>query len=258
MVPLTITPRSLGTTLSSTANTSVSVANQSIASVAQIVRSGNMNVVTTVSSGQINSNSSLNAANNLNNIGNASGPCVLPIAKVLPQQQHQQSMANEGPTPSIVSVSTTASGQSVFIHSRSPSTASVTPVVATNNSTANIHLPGNSQNTVSFISSASGAYYVPSTVHSNSNNSNISATTAVSTALHTITTNTSSVNTNAIPNISTSQIITGTPVTSIAYAPQAGSFAVVPASNRKPGPPHGKYHFLYNYYDRSCYSWKYR
>lgn len=245
MVPLTITPRSMGTTLSSTANTSVSVANQSIGSVAQIVRSGNMNVVTTVSSGQINSNSSLNAANNLNSIGNASGPSVLPIAKVLPQQQqqqqHHQSMANEGPTPSIVSVSTTASGQSVFIHSRSPSTASVTPVVANNNSTANIHLPGNSQNTVSFISSASGAYYVPSTVHSNSNNSNISATTAVSTALHTITTNTSSINTNAIPSISTSQIITSTPVTSIAYAPQAGSFAVVPASNRKSGPPHGKY-----------------
>lgn len=224
----------MGTTLSSSVNTSVSAANQSLANVAQIVRSSNVNVVTTVSSGQLNSNSSLNAANNLNSIGNASGPQVLPIAKVLPQQH---SIGNEGLTPSIVSVSTTASGQSVFIHSRSPSNALVTPIVATNHSTANIHLPSNSQNTVSFISSASGAYYVPATVHSNSNNSNINAT-AVSNVHHT--TNTSSVSANAIPSISTSQIITSAPVTSIAYAPQAGSFAVVPASNRKSGPQHGK------------------
>lgn len=235
MVPLTITPRSVGATLGSTAITSVSAANQPIASVAQIIRNSNVNVVTTVPSGQLNSNNSLNVANNANSI--VGGPTILPIAKVLPQQ-HQQSIANDGPTPSIVSVSTTVGGQSVFIHSRSPSGATVTPIVASNNST--LHLPTNSQNTVSFISSASGAYYVPTTVHANSNNSNNSATTIISTGLPTITTNATTSATNAIASMTTSQIITSAPITSIAYAPQAGSFAVVPASNRKSGPQHGK------------------
>lgn len=244
MVPLTITPRTVNNSISGNVNTS-SATGQPIASVAQIVRS-NVNVVTSMSNSQSNNNSnSLSGPGSTNSINNA--PSVtLPVAKVLPQQQQQQPnmVTNDGPMPSIVSVppaTVSGVGQSVFIHSRSPSSVTVTatPVVA-NNSTANLHLPANSQNALSFISSASGAYYIPTTVHSNSNNSNSVGVTAVSsTVLQAITTTAASVTTNAAASSTTCQIISSASVTSLSYAPQAGSFAVVP-TNRNSNQIHGK------------------
>lgn len=250
MVPLTITPRTINNSISGTVNTSSAVG-QPVASVAQIVRGNvNVNVVTSVPSSQ-SSNINLSGAGSTNSIHNIT-TTTLPVAKVLPQQQHHQqhhhqhqqhhqqhqhqhqphTVSIDGPTPTIVSIpSTVSGGQSVFIHSRSPSSVSVAPIMA-NNSAANLHLPANSQNAVSFISSASGAYYIPTTAHSGNNSNN--STVAVSTVLQSITTTSNSITTNATASTinSTSQIISNVPVTSLGYAPQAGSFAVVPASNR--------------------------
>lgn len=224
MVPLTITPRTVNNSIGGNVNTS-SAPGQPIVSVAQIVRS-NVNVVTSLQNSQPNNNSnSFSGHGSTNSINNAPS-AQLPVAKVLPQQQQQPNMVPND----------------VFIHSRSPSSVTVTatPVVA-NNSTANLHLPSNSQNALSFISSASGAYYIPTTVHSNSNSSNSVGVSAVSsTVLQAITTTTASVTTNAAANTTTCQIITSAPVTSLAYAPQAGPFAVVPAGNRNSNQIHGK------------------
>lgn len=210
-----------------------------MASVAQIVR-GNVNVVTTVSSSQQNNNSNNLSGGNIVNSSMNAPTTVLPVAKVLPQQQ--QNISNDGPSPSIVAVSSSVSGvagQSVFIHSRSPSNPATATVVA--NNTVSMNLTGNSQ-AASFISTASGAYYMPTSVHSGTNNS--SGNIAVNTALQSITTAASNVTTNATSSTTTisvpNQIINaGTPVTSLAYAPQAGSFAVVPASNRNSSQIHG-------------------
>lgn len=246
MVPLTITPRTVNNSISGTVNTSSAIG-QPIASVAQIVRS-NVNVVTSVPNSQSNNNNSnsLTGPGSTNSISNIQST-TLPVAKVLPQQQSQSNVVmNDGSMPSIVTVPATVSGvtgQNVFIHSRSPSSVTVTatPVIANNNST-NLHLPSNSQNALSFISSASGAYYIPTTVHSNSNSSNSVGVTAVSSSavIQSITTTTASLTTNASASTTTCQIISSAPVTSLAYAPQAGSFAVVPATNRNSNQIHGK------------------
>lgn len=243
-MPLTITPRSVGTT------NATSVSAKPIAATAQIVRS-NVSVVSTAGAGgSVNSNSIVNvaAAAAANNLSSATINA-LPVAKVLPQQQNVS--GSDGIGPAIVSVSANVGGQSVFIHSRSPSGVTATPVVASNNASS-LHGP-NSQNTISYISSASGAYYVPaSSVHSNANSNNssnsngsVSTSTPNIVQLSSITTTTGSVTTtNATSNANNStgaQIIGNAPATSIAYAPQAGSFAVVPSSNRiTHGPVHGK------------------
>lgn len=126
---------------------------------------------------------------------------VLPMAKVVPQQ-HQQT--NE--TATIVSVSSVGNTQNVYIHSRSPSNPTVSNIAVSN--------IVNSQ-TGSIISAPSGTFYMP-----------VSSTTATlggnAQTLHTVTTNSASVSTNVPLNTTT--------LTS--YAPQPGSFAVVPASNR--------------------------
>lgn len=242
-MPLTITPRSVG---KSTSGVNAAISAQPVSAAAQIVR-GNVNVVTSVSSNQASNNSN-SIGGNANSLGNATINA-LPVAKVLPQQQNAS--GNDGPMPAIVSVSTTlgnVSGQSVFIHSRSPSGVTATPVV-TNNTANNLHV-ANSQNTISFISSASGAYYVPASVHSNANSNAGAATSANIVQLPSITTTTGSLSSNATPNIisSSNQIITSAPITSIAYAPQAGSFAVVPSSNRAtPGQVHGEWLFHFTF-----------
>lgn len=172
--------------------------------ISQLVRG---NVVTTVTG-------------NINNVNTT----VLPIAKVLPQQQQQQVMSND--PPPIVSVSSVGGAQNVFIHSRSPSN----PPNVSKNSSANINI-SNSQGG-SFISAPSGTYYM-----SASSGAGNPGGIAVSTVLQSFTTNSNTNTTNVLANtnvVSVSNLsnVSGGLVTSMAYAPQAGTFAVVPSSNR--------------------------
>lgn len=151
--------------------------------ISQIVR-GNVNIVTT--------------ANTNNNT-----TTVLPIAKVLPQQQN---VSND--PPPIVSV---GSGQSVYIHSLPPSA----PV---NSSNINIT---NSQGNSIISAPTSCTYYMPVTTSTSTVGTSSGAITVSTAVLQSITTNTPSITTN----VSSSTSIQS-------YAPQAGSFAVVPSSNR--------------------------
>ncbi|XP_031641042.1 mucin-12 isoform X2 [Contarinia nasturtii] len=148
VVPLTITSRAAHTSLS---GTSVTTLPASVATnLSQIVR-GNVNIVTTANT-------------------NSNTTTVLPIAKVLPQQQ---GMSNVDPPP-IVSV-------------------------------------GTSQNVVNVVNA--------NAINNRAQSSSISSTAV----LQSITTNTSAITTNVS---SSNTAITAS------YAPQAGSFAVVPSSNR--------------------------
>lgn len=170
--PLTITSRPTNTSLSGTSVTSLP------ASSAQIVR-GNLATSAPISSAT-----------------------VLPMAKVMPQQQQQ---SNE--TATIVSVSSVGNTQNVYIHSRSPSNPSVSSIAVSNivNSQAG-----------SIISAPAGTFYMPVSSTSASNVAN----------------NTSTI--QSIPNnssISTNVPLNTTTLTA-SYAPQPGSFAVVPASSR--------------------------
>lgn len=132
---------------------------------------------------------------------------VLPIAKVLPQQQQS---VNEH--SSIVTVSSVGNAQNVYIHSRSPSN----PPTASSMATSTIVNP----QTGSIISAPSGTYYMPVSSSSTSGNASIAISTA---AVQTVTTNSSTIATS-IPLNTTSL--------SASYAPQSGSFAVVTSSNR--------------------------
>lgn len=194
VVPLTITSRPTNTSLSGTTVTTLPA---SVASnISQIVQR-NVNLVTSVSGSTIN---------------NSNAATVLPIAKVLPQQQN---LSND--PPPIVSVSSIGNTQNVYIHSRSPSN----PTNLSNITTSNINIT-NAQGG-SIISAPSGTYYMPVTTV-NSAMGSTGGPIAVSTAvLQSIATNTSSITTNVSSNTTT---------ISASYAPQAGPFAVVPSSNR--------------------------
>lgn len=133
---------------------------------------------------------------------NNNATTVLPLAKVLPSSNDP---------PPIVSV---ASGQSVYIHSRPPSNLP---------SSSNISIANSQGNSIISVPTTC-TYYMPVSTSSGTIGSTGTGIPVNSTAvLQSITTNTSSITTNVSSNSTT---------LTASYAPQAGSFAVVPASNR--------------------------
>lgn len=126
------------------------------------------------------------------------------------QEQQQKQQIQQGiSSDSVVSVSALSAGQNVFIHSRSPSSTTLSN--ATN--VVNLTNPQGG----SIISAPPGTYYMSAAAVSSASGTPAGGPIVVST-----------VTTNSTPIITTSC----TTSLSASYVPQAGSFAVVPASNR--------------------------
>lgn len=182
--------------------------NQGIATVVPIaINSRTTNVLT----GTITSIQPQSISNTANRTGNiipvSSGTTILPIAKVLPQQQ--QITTEQSNSTSVAN--TSVGQQQVLIHTRSPSTTN------TGNATANV-LPSSG----TFLPT-SGTFYYEHSSHPNNGNQVLTLTTS------NVNQGSSTSGTNIPNNLGTS----------VAYASSNGSFAVVQANSRTVNQIHG-------------------
>lgn len=156
----------------------------------------------------------------------STGTTILPIAKVLPQQQQNQLVAEiQQHQHANNTTSANVTNQQILLHARSPSTTgAVTPVSVGG---------GNVSSNVGQFIPSGGTYYYEHVANSSSGNTVLTLTqTSSASSISNAQQNLNSVNTSNI-------------ATSVNYTPTGGgSFAVVPTNNRTINQIHSMFYLL--------------